>query len=571
MRLKKIIRLTRKELTLSPQLPSILVFVALLVIIGTGWRSARQEASAARDNLISETANTTELNTLQKVLSFENALMASRGFLESSENVDSREWKQFVGSLNLASRKPGLLGIGYAEFDPNKSDPDNFTSTVEYIELIREIENFDPGDKLSDNNKMRRTMVRSASSGEPRITSLIAFDDKPSNESIITLFLPLYDKSKPLNTDQDRAAAVKSFVFAPIDVQKLFESVFKDVSEEYNFRIYDVPMMGPENVIYLHNSNEQNYEWVKRESVIISGREWIYEFGVKDTVVPDFVRNRQNYVLIGGLILASIVTAIVYLLLQKRAESLSDKQEKRVQQAKDNMLSLASHQLRTPATGVKQYIGMVLEGFTGTITKDQRRTLQYAYDSNERQLRIINEFLYMAKADAKRIVITPQRFELVELVKDVAGNMKTEVREAGHKLKITTKKSKIYTYGDTHSIRMIIENLISNAIKYTPPGGRIEVNIKNKASEVAVEVTDNGVGIAAKDFPKLFQQFSRIANKRTKETSGSGIGLYLSKVLAELNKGYITVKSEPGEGSVFTLHLLKNAVKNLTEKAEKDR
>jgi signal transduction histidine kinase len=245
----------------------------------------------------------------------------------------------------------------------------------------------------------------------------------------------------------------------------------------------------------------------------------------------------------------------VVLLLRSRARDLYVQKEKAVELAKDELLSLASHQLRTPATGVKQYVGMVLQGFAGRVPKQQQSLLEKAYASNDRQLRIINEILHLAKIDAGRIVLAKQPTNLNELISDIVGEQKQDIDAANHKIKVKLPEKPIAIVADAHILRMAIENVLSNSIKYTPRGGKIRIEVRRVKTKAYVIITDNGVGIAARDMEKIFRQFSRLHNEMSQTVGGTGIGLYLAKHLIELHRGTIEVESEPGQGSTFTIKL----------------
>jgi signal transduction histidine kinase len=294
------------------------------------------------------------------------------------------------------------------------------------------------------------------------------------------------------------------------------------------------------------------------------GQIWSVSLVGDGGIMPTGDDSRPSTILAGGIAISFITSVAVYLLIQFRTRSFALAEEHRLQQAKDELLSLASHQLRTPATGVKQYIGMVLDGFAGKVSKRQVELLQQAYKSNERQLQIINEFLYVAKLGSGSLTTAEHRFDLAPLVRDVVSEMKGDIEEKQHDVVVTAPK-RLMTRADEHSVRMIVENLISNAVKYTHAKGEISVELKRTGPEARVVVRDNGIGIARKDMQMLFKQFSRIPNEMSSDVSGSGIGLYLAQQLAARNGGLITVESEQGKGSSFILHLPIKTVKNITK------
>ncbi|HJQ08161.1 MAG TPA: PAS domain S-box protein [Candidatus Saccharimonadales bacterium] len=227
--------------------------------------------------------------------------------------------------------------------------------------------------------------------------------------------------------------------------------------------------------------------------------------------------------------------------------------------SKDEFISLASHQLRTPATGVKQYIGMLLEGYAGRITRQQRAFLEVAYDSNERQLHIIDDLLKVAHVDAGQVVLEKREVDLITLISDVIAEQSSSFQLRQQAVSFNRPKSKILVRVDPTRMRMVLENLIDNASKYTPAGKRIAISIASRANDVQITVEDQGVGISQKDVAKLFKKFSRIDNELSTLVGGTGLGLYWAKKVVDLHGGTISVTSRLRSGSVFTIKLPKSS------------
>jgi PAS domain S-box-containing protein len=246
--------------------------------------------------------------------------------------------------------------------------------------------------------------------------------------------------------------------------------------------------------------------------------------------------------------------------LQIRANSLDEQRTKLIalNDAKDEFISLASHQLRTPATGVKQYIGMLLEGFVGELEPKQMEILRTAYRSNERQLQIINDLLDVAKADAGKVELVPVEANLVEMLYDVVKEHLSSFHDRHQVIVINDPPDEIVAFLDAKLIRMVIENILDNASKYTPEGGKVQTEIEEREGMVFIRVIDNGVGMTKKDQSKLFQRFSRIDNPLSAHVGGSGLGLYWAKKVIELHNGSIEVESKKGHGTTFTLILPKS-------------
>ncbi len=222
-------------------------------------------------------------------------------------------------------------------------------------------------------------------------------------------------------------------------------------------------------------------------------------------------------------------------------------------QAKDEFISLASHQLRTPATGVKQYLGMLLEGYFGQVDKDKVMALQKANQSNERQIAIVNDLLQVAHLDAGKVVLDKKPVDLVKLVNDVINEQRAHFKGRNQKVKFKKPAEHLVAQIDEARMRMVIENLVNNASKYTPIGKRILVSVEKQGGDIVVSVKDSGVGIDEQDMPKLFQKFSRIDNPLSMQVGGSGLGLYWAKKIVDLHEARLEVTSKINQGSTFVI------------------
>lgn len=232
--------------------------------------------------------------------------------------------------------------------------------------------------------------------------------------------------------------------------------------------------------------------------------------------------------------------------------------EYEIDQLKSEFISIASHQLRTPATAVKNLIGLLREGFAGELTEEQSHLIEQAYISNEHQLEIVNNLLYVARADAEEVRLKITETNIAELLRTCAKELEQVLSTRKQLLDLKVPKEVPMQF-DRQFIHMLIENLLSNASKYTPDGGRISAKLTSLTDSVELVVKDTGVGIATNDASRLFKRFSRIENELSTVRGGSGIGLYLVKRVVDLHNGKISVDSKPGKGSTFKVTLPKEA------------
>lgn len=222
---------------------------------------------------------------------------------------------------------------------------------------------------------------------------------------------------------------------------------------------------------------------------------------------------------------------------------------------KDEFVALASHQLRTPATAVKGNLGLLLEGYCGDLTPEQLEVVRDAFESNERQLRIIEDILWVARTDAGRLSIVKAPTDVAALVDAVVDELRPAVAARRQTLDVVHAAAPAPADLDAGKVRMVVENLLSNASKYTPEGGSVAVESDVTPATVVITVRDTGVGIAEQDQDRLFGKFARIDNPLSTQVGGSGLGLYLVNEIVRLHGGAIRVVSRVGHGSSFTVTL----------------
>lgn len=233
--------------------------------------------------------------------------------------------------------------------------------------------------------------------------------------------------------------------------------------------------------------------------------------------------------------------------------------------SKDEFISLASHQLRTPATGVKQYIGMLIEGYCGDMSPKQRSFLDVAYESNERQLRIIDDLLKVAHVDAGKVTLIKETVDIAALISEVVVEQSTVFAQRCQRIGFECAAEVIRADIDVARIRMVLDNLLDNASKYSVKDTAIIVRLEDRPDEVIIHIKDQGVGIAKKDVGKLFQKFTRVNNELSTLVGGTGLGLYWAKKIVDLHDGSIQVESRLHHGSDFIITLPKGVHEDNTD------
>ena len=222
--------------------------------------------------------------------------------------------------------------------------------------------------------------------------------------------------------------------------------------------------------------------------------------------------------------------------------------------AQDEFIALSSHQLRTPATCVKQYLGMVLNGYAGEISDTAQDFIRTAYNNNEKQLAILNVLLKIATINSGQYHLDIKVSDICDVLQHVVSEFSPPLHKLHQHLDYTPPDSCNLPV-DSEVITIAIGNLIANASHYSPSGSTIRMTAEHSESFVVVSVHDQGAGIRTSDIPTIFKKFSRIDNEFSDTVNGNGLGLYLAKQIVELHGGSIAVTSKLHQGSTFSVFL----------------
>jgi len=224
-----------------------------------------------------------------------------------------------------------------------------------------------------------------------------------------------------------------------------------------------------------------------------------------------------------------------------------------VSQHKSEFLSRMSHELRTPLNAIIGFSDVLLSGSYGTLNEKQRDYLQDVLTSGQHLLLLINDILDISKVEAGRMELELTTFSLREALQSGVTIVRERATLHGMTLSVTCDEGLDMIQGDARKIRQVIFNLLANAVKFTPDGGRVEVTARALDGEARVSVRDTGVGIAREEQTHLFEEFRQTTSARGRE--GTGLGLSLAKRLVDLHGGRIWVDSALGKGSTFTFTL----------------
>jgi signal transduction histidine kinase len=250
---------------------------------------------------------------------------------------------------------------------------------------------------------------------------------------------------------------------------------------------------------------------------------------------------------LGDLVTLSIRNALVFEGLQ------------RVDEAKSWFLLRASHELRSPLSTIQSIASTLLQGFLGPVPREQREMLERIERRAKGLSEAVNDLLVLARSKATPPTADFEKVNLCGLLEETARFYQVQAEQRGITLSSDCRARVPLVFGQPEKLRSILTNLLSNAIKYTPPGGRVDLVLKEEEREVAIEVSDTGIGIPPEEQKSLFTEFFRASNARSSGQIGTGLGLVIVKTTVEQMGGTIEVQSAPGRGSTFRVLLKKAA------------
>lgn len=566
------------------------MIVGLLVfLVGfttTSLLSAAVANQAERDfdASLRQRSTALEMHYRSQMASYSRLLYSASTLFDVKPSLGREDWQVFYDRMRVEDRFPGMRSLGYAAVVkesereehsrmlsdatgseiaiPPAGDRSDYAVVTYVAPNSVNIRGLIGYDLLTDAAR-KEALDRTKRTGDPAMTQpvvLLSDKDKKdqANKHSVIIYQAVYVPGADLSTEAARTQALRGYVYVTVEPgdiladyrksgnssQESIRVVLQDVTEAKPIEVYKVDT--------LSRAAGRKDKAVSRFTV--DGREWRLEVG--DSYAPlSRIYGPASIFLFGGLV-SAFLGLVFYVGLRNRFLRVHNEYEKEVQRTKDELLALASHQLRTPASGVKQYVGMLTSGLMGELTPTQLSIAQKAYDANERQIQIISELLYVSKADAGELHIEFADMDMTKLIHEAVDDIAEQAKAKDISLVFTARKPR-RIQADQRYITMIIENLISNAIKYSYSGTTVHITLHENESTVSVDIKDQGVGIAKDDLRRLFSKFDRIPNPLSYSEGGSGLGLFLARQLALAHGGDITVASEQGTGSTFTLTLPK--------------
>ncbi|MFA6194757.1 MAG: ATP-binding protein, partial [Patescibacteria group bacterium] len=245
-----------------------------------------------------------------------------------------------------------------------------------------------------------------------------------------------------------------------------------------------------------------------------------------------------------------VVTAKKLAVTAKKTKLINEELQK-LDVAKDEFVSIASHQLRTPLTALKGYTGMLLDGDAGPVNEKQHEYLTEIKNANDRMISLITALLNVSRVDLDVFIVEPEPIDFKKVAEDVLKDLQMKIVEKKLTVETAFEKNIPIINADLNIVRMVFQNLLTNALKYTASGGKINISIKKDGANILIAVADTGYGIPKNVQSKIFTKMFRADNARVNDPDGTGLGLYIIKSTLEKTGGKIWFESTENKGSTF--------------------
>jgi two-component system phosphate regulon sensor histidine kinase PhoR len=227
---------------------------------------------------------------------------------------------------------------------------------------------------------------------------------------------------------------------------------------------------------------------------------------------------------------------------------------RRLEAVRRDFVANVSHELKTPLTAIHGIVETLLDD-EAMEAAQQRRFLAKIHDQSAQMATLVTDLLTLARVESKESALSQEPLDLREQATESARLLQPEVEAKGHRLTLDLPDSPVRIVGDEKAVRQIIGNLLDNAIKYTPEGGRIGVRVRAEGEQAVIEVQDTGIGIEPRHQDRIFERFYRVDKGRSRALGGTGLGLSIVKHMTSALGGEVAVESTPGEGSTFRVRL----------------
>lgn len=600
----------KKDKSKTASFPYLVLAVSLLLTVGVTYNFYQSAKNKDKIRFNSET-NRLQSAVENKVNLYIALLKGGRGFIESYRTINRESFAEYVGSLELEKNYTGVQGIGYIQIVPSgeraafieKMKAEGYADfeifpaaekkdyqVVSYLEPFngrnRKIIGFD----ISSEKDWSDATNRAADSGAAATSGKISLSQEDGVEAQpgFLIYLPVY-KNADL-PGGERKKNLSGFIYSPFRADSFLKEIQNNQSvSDISIKIYDGAtdetnlLMQTAGQKTDGGANQIEETYSAQKELDVTGKNWIVQFESAPAFTAQSSVSWTPIILITGLILSLLLFGMTYwetfarIKLQATAAELSEleqqkqglleKEQKarlsaeRANKTKDEFIAVVSHELRTPLN--------TIAGWTRILKTDDLsgKTKNLALEKIEKNLRsqtkLVEELLDYSQIVSGTVKLEEKEFNFSRAFENIYAEVEPAAQEKSVELLKDNRLNGQSVFGDENKIKIVIYNLLNNAIKFTDAGGKIETAVSENDGKILMTVKDSGRGISSEFLPFIFDRFTQADSSSTRDSGGLGLGLTISHHIVKLHHGTIEATSEgEGKGASFTVkvpHFVKSA------------
>lgn len=581
--------------------------LAVLILLTVGvtynfFKSAKSKDNIRFNNHISllESSIENEINLYVALLK------GVRGFIETTPELDRSKFARYVSHLKLQNQESDASGLGYAKlvraderealtqkmnaegFADFKIFPENernFNQSVVYLEPFDERNKKIIGFDMLAEEQYREAMRRAAETGEAAVSGkvLLSREDGLDGQEGFIIFLPVYQNTQAASAGKRKAEDLLGFVFIVLKANSFFNQIYETIPDkDISFKIFDNETGGQNLLAQSESVNHTGLNFTgmteeKHEAqniLEVGGRRWILQYNTLPVFAEQSSVGWTPLMLLCGFAFSFILFGMTYweaaarAKVQKTAAELFEMQKQReillenerearraaeeANATKDEFISIISHELKTPLNAIAGWARILK---THDLSRGTKELALQKIDKNLRsQASLVEQLLSYSEIISGKSVLKEEEVDFSELFEETLSQIKPLAEEKNIVLNKHNQLDHHLIRGDKEKIKIVIQNLLTNALKFTPGGGRVEAKVYESNGDVQMTVKDNGRGISAEFLPFVFDRYKQADNPNVRDYGGLGLGLTISRHIVNLHRGKIRVVSEgKGKGATFTV------------------
>lgn len=591
--------------------PYLVLAVSIFITIGITYSfyQSSKNIDAVRFTNESNRIQTTIENKLNSYIAL---LSGGRGFIESTENLTRKKFANYIESLEIDKNYSGIQSIGYSRvvrakdlesfIESMKADelpnfeafPGSNRETLQaiiYSEPVNESTAKLIGYDMSAEAGRKRAMERAADTGKASVTGkikLFTTDESGKDQEGFIMFLPVYKQNKPLQTIEQRRNNLDGFIFIPFKSENFLSEIERNVTRDtIGIKIYDGSqskenlLVQSENMQSITAGGRTDENYSAQKTLNFAGRKWLITYSTLPLFVQQSSLGWTPLIFLSGIVFSFLLfgmtfweataradlqkTAAELFETEKQKQSLLEKEQKArhsaelANTAKDQFISVVSHELKTPLNAISGWTRILKNSSITENTKDL--AVEKIEKSLRSQTKLIKDLL-----DYTQIISGSYNFEGKDIdFSELFEKTFLEIEPSANEKQIGFHKENNLNgervSGNEDHLKIVIYNLLTNAVKFTDKGGKIEAFVRRNNNVIEMSVKDNGKGIKKEYLPFIFESFSQSDSSTTRDYGGMGLGLTVTNHIVKLHDGTIKAKSGGrGKGSEFIVALpLKSA------------